>query len=155
MRLTFVRRVALVLLCTGAAAACGHSDPTPPPASESATYLLKNIDGQGLPVIVQANAGGDTLTVIGEGLTLGPNGRATRTRTVRQVVAGGAPTVTTSSGQYTYQLTGTQITLAPVCPPGAASVRGESGTISAAALSLATEGVAGAPVWGYTRIGPD
>lgn len=157
MRHLSVRRVALAIAVSiavsAAAAACGSGGPTPP--ATPWVYFLKTIDGKGLPVVIYATTAGDTITVLGEGLSLAAGGHATRSRTIRRVVAGGAATVTTSSAPYLYQVSGSHITLQPQCPPRADCISGETGSITAGALLLDVAGPDGTSTWSYTRIGPD
>lgn len=145
-------RAALALAVAGAATACGDESTTQP-ITTTRYYLLKSIDGKPLPYNLEADPAAPKVFVVYDGLTLRADGTASRTRTIREVTASMDQT-TTQTGSYTYQLSGTRITLLPNCPPGAMCVPGEEGTISDSQLTLNLDSPT-AKVWTYARMMPD
>lgn len=148
MRRAFVR-LGVALSLAVALAACRDSTGTTQPAPEWRIYVLQSVAGQPLPFVEYAS-GSDTTTLLGEMLRLRTDGTAMRATTVR-VVNGGTPTVSSYSGLWSYRASGTQLTLDPICGPGALCIMGDSGTISDAELTLVSRARPDGPAWRYTR----
>ena len=142
-------RVGLALASAAALAACRDSTATSSPAPEWRIYALQSVAGQPLP-FVESASGGDTTTLLGEMLRLRTDGTAMRATTVR-VVNGGTPTVSSYSGLWSYRTSGPQLTLDPICGPGALCIVGDSGTISDAEITLVSRARPDGPVWRYAR----
>lgn len=155
MRHAFVRRAAIALAIAGVAAACGRDSTAPKTVPEFRSYVLTGVDDGPLPYYRQATTAGDTVAVLAETLALRTDGTATRSSIVRTVVAGGSATTGTATAEYSYQVSGAQLTLVPKCPPGALCVRGETGTMTASGLTLQQIDSPGAPVLRYTLMMPD
>ena len=149
MRHLFVR-LSFASLVAVAVAACHDSTGTGHFVERE--YFLSSLGDQTLPYVWSATADGDTVSLLSDTFTLRLGGRATRTISWRVVENGGAPTITTESGEWRYSRMMGVITLSPVCPANANCTGGLSGTLSDEQLVLAPLGQGSGPKFVYARV---
>jgi hypothetical protein len=105
-----------LVLALAAGQAC--SDPT---GSDRfvGTYQLTRYEGQTLPVTLQQTSAG-SVSLIGERLVIGDNGKAHKSTTVHEVNAQTPLGAALSfAQQYAYVIRGSRIELTFICPPDA------------------------------------
>ncbi|HUQ98774.1 MAG TPA: hypothetical protein VM166_04915 [Gemmatimonadaceae bacterium] len=119
-----------------------------------AYYTLQSVGGEQPPVVISASPG-DTTTVFGSTVSLGPFGEAQIFERIRYVHPGVAPAVVETTTDLTYVITGDVVQFAYKCPIDAICVAGPVGKLSGLTLTLTYGDPPYRPPFVYFHPAPD